>query len=77
MQLTWLKNIQNRLLSFLTKHKQYILYHLKWQVSILITAPCMWFFQDFLGWNNISTIITFQFLGAVIFWNIDKFIFKK
>lgn len=58
------------------KYKTYILYHLKWQIGILVSWPCMWLFKDVLGWSNFWTIIAFQFVGALIFWNIDKFIFN-
>jgi hypothetical protein len=37
----------------------------------------MWFFKDVLLWSNFWTIIAFQFVGALIFWNIDKYIFRN
>jgi hypothetical protein len=58
------------------KYKTYLIYHLKWQLGILVSWPCMWLLKDVLGWSNFWTIIGFQFIGALIFWNIDKHIFK-
>jgi len=59
------------------KYKTYFIYHLKWQLGILVSWPCMWFFKDVLLWSNFWTIIAFQFVGALIFWNIDKYIFRN
>jgi hypothetical protein len=56
--------------------KQYILYHIKWQTGVVVSWPCMYLMHDIWGWNNFWTIIGFQFVGALIFWNIDKLIFK-
>lgn len=57
--------------------KRYIIYHIKWQVGVVISWPCMWLMHDIWGWSNFWTIIGFQFVGALIFWNIDKLIFKN
>jgi hypothetical protein len=76
MQLTWLKNIKKTLLSFLRKHRQYLLFHTKWQIGIIITLPCMYIFKDILQLPNWLTIVCFNFIGALIFWPIDKFIFS-
>ena len=61
----------------LSKYKQYIFYHLKWQLGIIVSLPCMWLFHDVFQWNNFETVVAFQFVGAVIFWKIDKLIFKQ
>ena len=61
----------------LSKYKQYIMYHLKWQIGIVVSLPCMYILHDVLHWNNFSTIVGFQFIGALLFWNVDKFIFKE
>ena len=53
------------------------MYHIKWQVGVVVSWPCMWLMHDIWGWNNFWTIIGFQFVGALIFWNIDKLIFKS
>jgi hypothetical protein len=57
--------------------KPFLLYMLKWQLGAIITVPCIYFFHDYLGWNNLNTTIAFQLIGGLVFWNIDKFIFKK
>lgn len=57
--------------------KAFLIYLLKWQAGAIVTIPCIYFFHDYLGWNNITTTIAFQFLGALFFWNIDKYIFTK
>jgi hypothetical protein len=57
--------------------KRYIIYHIKWQVGVVISWPCMWLMHDIWGWSNFWTIIGFQFVGALIFWNVDKLIFKN
>ena len=61
----------------LKKYEQYVLYHLKWQVGIVVSLPCMYILHDILGWSNFATIVGFQFIGALIFWNIDKYIFSN
>jgi hypothetical protein len=55
---------------------RYVLYHIKWQTGVVVSWPCMYLMHDVWGWNNFWTIIGFQFVGALIFWNIDKLIFK-
>ena len=57
--------------------KRYIIYHIKWQVGVVISWPCMWLMHDIWGWSNFWTRIGFQFVGALIFWNVDKLIFKN
>ena len=57
--------------------KRYIIYHIKWQVGVVISWPCMWLMHDIWGWSNFWTIIGFQFVGSLIFWNVDKLIFKN
>ena len=55
--------------------KKYLLYHLRWQVSAILMFPVMAFLQS-LGlplWVNLSLG---QAFGAIVFWKIDKWIFK-
>lgn len=58
-------------------NQQFLIYALKWQAGIFIAAPSMYFFHDYLGWNNVATTIAFQLIGACVFWHIDKRIFKN
>ena len=57
--------------------KKFLTYHAKWQLGIIVSWPCMYLFSDILGWSNLATVIGFQFVGAIIYYPIDKFIFKK
>ena len=57
--------------------KLYLIYHLKWQIGIVVSWPCMWLLHDVFCWNNFYTIIGFLFIGACIFWNVDKLIFRN
>ena len=56
--------------------KQYGIYHLRWQISALVMMPIMIVLQSFGFplWLNLSIG---QFFGALIFWNVDKYIFKN
>jgi hypothetical protein len=58
------------------KYKPILLYFLKWQAGSIILLPTMWFLKDYLGWGNLETTITFNFIGATIFYQIDKIIFR-
>lgn len=55
---------------------KYIKYHLRWQSGILFTWPVMYLLKDVLHCSDVITIVAFQFVGAVIYWFIDKSIFK-
>ena len=49
---------------------------MKWQLGIIVSLPCMYLFQDVFHWPYWATIVGFQFVGALVFWPIDKFIFN-
>lgn len=54
--------------------KRYGIYHLRWQISALVMMPIMMFLESHLPlWQN---LMVGQFVGAIIFWQIDKWIFK-
>jgi len=56
------------------KHKRYIIYHLRWQISAFVMMPVMLLLEKYLPlWQN---LMIGQFFGAIIFYNIDKYIFK-
>jgi hypothetical protein len=57
--------------------KTFIFYILKWQLGIIVSWPCMWLFHEVWGWSNFWTIIGFQFVGALLFWNVDKYLFRS
>jgi len=55
----------------------YVKYHLRWQLGIVFTLPCMYLFQDVLKLDRFWTIVLFQFVGACLFWFVDRWIFAK
>ena len=64
----------NKIKTFLKK--QYVVYHLRWQLSALIMmVPMM--ALELLGFPLWLNLMTGQFLGALIFWKIDQYIFHK
>ena len=56
-------------------NKQYLLYHLRWQISGIIMYPVLGILQSF-GLPLWFGVVMAQFVGALIFWFIDKWIFK-
>ncbi len=55
--------------------KKYTIYHIRWQISALVMMPIMIFLEQHLPlWQN---LMIGQFVGALIFWNIDKWIFGR
>lgn len=56
-----------------TETKQFLLYLLRWQCSSPILALCLYFFN--FG-TVINTIIA-NLIGGIIFYFVDKRIFKK
>ena len=55
--------------------KRYLKYNIRWQARFVICYPCMWVFQDHLQWSTATSVIAFQFVGANIFYWVDKWIF--
>lgn len=55
---------------------RYLKYNLRWQSGFVICYPCMWLFQDYLGWSTFWSVIAFQVVGANIFYHVDRWIFK-
>lgn len=58
------------------KMNRYLKYNIRWQSGFVICYPCMWFFQDYLGMSIWASVIAFQFVGANIFYHVDRWIFK-
>lgn len=56
--------------------KQYLIYHGKWQLSTIVTIPLMYLFADICGLPYWASIFLFNIIGAVLFWPIDKWIFR-
>jgi hypothetical protein len=57
--------------------KQFAIYACKWQLGIIVAWPCTYLFKNILGWSDFSNIVAFQFIGACVFWNVDRWIFTK
>lgn len=53
--------------------KKFILYALRWQLSSLILAPCIFWFGHLGEW---WAAIIANGIGACIFFFVDKWIFK-
>lgn len=54
--------------------KQFLYYSLRWQLSSIILSPCIYLIPN----NAIIAAIISNFIGACIFFWIDKYlIFKK
>jgi len=56
---------------------KYLKYHVRWQSGFLVCYPCMWLFNGYLNWSIATSVIAFQFVGAVVYYQIDKWIFNK
>jgi len=54
-------------------NKKYIIYLVRWQLSGLIIAPCIYFLHG----NAILSSVVGNLLGGIIFWFVDKWIFSK
>ena len=57
------------------KIKRFAMYALRWQLSTPIYALVLYFVSDYFGYTS-KTIIA-NFIGACIFYWIDKYIFLK
>ena len=57
--------------------KRYLTYNIRWQLGFIVCYPSMWLFTDVLEWSLWASIVGFQFVGANIFFHVDKIIFKK
>ena len=53
--------------------KRFLLYLLRWQLSTIILAPCIYL----LPFNVVTKTIIANLIGGCIFYFIDKWIFKK
>jgi hypothetical protein len=56
--------------------KQYGIYHTRWQVSAIAMMPFM-IGLEMLGLPLWLNLMIGQFIGALIFWEIDKRIFGQ
>lgn len=54
--------------------RQYFLYHIRWQISAWVMMPIMYLLTELPIWQSFCVS---QFFGAIIFWQVDKWIFKE
>jgi hypothetical protein len=54
--------------------KQYLIYHIRWQLSAWIMMPVIYQLKELPLWMSFCIS---QFVGAIIFWYVDKRIFSK
>jgi len=66
-----LKNYFNDL-----KTKKFGIYFTRWQVSAWVMLPLMLILESF-GFSLWLNLMIGQAFGALIFWEVDKFIFKS
>ena len=52
---------------------KFILYLIRWQLSTPILALCL----NFLQFNTLINTIIANFIGGIIFYWVDKYIFNK
>jgi hypothetical protein len=57
------------------KMSRYLKYNIRWQSGFVVCYPCMWFFQDYMQWSTLWSVIAFQVVGANIFYHVDRWIF--
>ena len=57
-----------------SRMKKYLLYHLRWQISGIAMLPIMVIMNKYPLYISIPVA---QLIGAVLFWMIDKWIFKN
>lgn len=53
--------------------KKYLFYLFRWQLSTPILAGVLWLLKDY---NNLVVTIIANFIGGLIFFWVDKYIFK-
>lgn len=54
--------------------KRFIIYLMRWQLSGVILAPCIYLMKDY---GSIVSAIVANLIGGIIFYWIDKLIFKS
>lgn len=57
--------------------QKFLKYASRWQLGFFVLVPCMYLFSDILQWPHWATTITFQLIGAIIFFPIDMIILNK
>lgn len=52
---------------------KFLTYLLRWQLSTLILAPCIWLLPYNIFWKTVIS----NFIGGCLFWWFDKWLFTK
>ncbi len=52
-------------------------YHFKWQISFIIIWPCLELCYNILNLSTLPALILSNFIGAILFYPIDLFIFNS
>jgi len=63
-------------MSLLKDKLPYIIYHLRWQGSIVCLWPVMYLLEHLINSIAIKLILA-NFIGACIFWFVDRLIFSS
>ena len=58
-------------------NKKFATYLLKWQAGSIVTIPLMFLLIDHWHLNYYLAVLIFNFIGAIIFYPIDLYIFKQ
>ena len=56
--------------------RQYGVYHARWQLSSIVMMAPMYFFATFLALPIWIAFPIVHFIGAIVFWYIDAWIFN-
>lgn len=54
--------------------KRFIIYLMRWQLSGVILAPCIYLLSDY---GSIVSAIVANLIGGTIFYKLDKYLFNK
>jgi len=57
--------------------KQFIVYHIRWQSGFIVSFPVMYICQQYYHMSLFWSVFSFQFVGACLFYFIDKLIFSE
>ena len=53
-----------------------IKYHIRWQSGIIVSFPVFYIAYNWIHMNTVFAIIFFQFVGACVYYPIDKGLFS-
>jgi len=57
--------------------KQYGIYHGRWQLSTVVMSAPLYVLTDVLGLMSVIALPIVQFIGACVFWYVDRWIFDE